>query len=35
VNRLLADLVDRGLVIIEHDTLTIPDVSALAREAER
>jgi CRP-like cAMP-binding protein len=35
VNRLLADLVDRGLVSIERDTLTIPDVSALAREAER
>jgi CRP-like cAMP-binding protein len=35
VNRLLADLVDRGLVSIERDTLTIPDVVALAREAER
>jgi CRP-like cAMP-binding protein len=35
VNRLLAGLVDRGLVIIERDTLVIPDVSALERIAER
>jgi CRP-like cAMP-binding protein len=35
VNRLLSGLVDRGLVIIEPDTLTIPDVDALVREASR
>lgn len=35
VNKLLADLVDRGLVVIEKDTLVIPDVAALEREAER
>lgn len=35
VNKLLADLVDRGLVVIEKDTLIIPDVAALEREAER
>jgi CRP-like cAMP-binding protein len=35
VNKLLAGLVERGLVVIERDTLAIPDVEALAREAER
>jgi CRP-like cAMP-binding protein len=35
VNKLLAELADRGLVIIERDRLTIPDVDALAREADR
>jgi CRP/FNR family cyclic AMP-dependent transcriptional regulator len=35
VNKLLATLVDEGLVVIERDTLIIPDVDALARVAER
>ena len=35
VNKLLSGLVDRGLVIIEKDTLFIPDVEALELEAER
>ena len=35
VNKLLSGLVDRGLVIIEKDTLVIPDVEALELEAER
>ena len=35
VNKLLSGLVDDGLVVIERDTLTIPDVEALARQAER
>jgi CRP-like cAMP-binding protein len=35
VNKLLSGLVDDGLVIIERDTLIIPDVDALARQAER
>ena len=35
VNKLLAGLVERGLVIIEKDTLIIPDVEALELEAER
>ena len=35
VNKLLSDLVDRGLVVIEKDTLVIPDVEALELEAER
>ena len=35
VNKLLSGLVDRGLVIIAKDTLLIPDVEALEREAER
>jgi CRP-like cAMP-binding protein len=35
VNRLLAGLVDSGHVIIERDTLIIPDVDALARLGER
>jgi CRP-like cAMP-binding protein len=34
VNKLLSGLVDRGFVVIERDTLIIPDVEALAREAE-
>jgi len=35
VNKLLSGLVERGLVVIERDTLTIPDVEALVREADR
>lgn len=35
VNKLLSGLVDRGLVIIEKDTLVIPDVEALELETER
>jgi CRP/FNR family transcriptional regulator, cyclic AMP receptor protein len=35
VNKLLSVLVERGLVVIEKDTLRIPDVAALEREAER
>jgi CRP-like cAMP-binding protein len=35
VNKLLSGLVERGLVVIERDTLTIPDVDALVREADR
>ena len=35
VNKLLSGLVQRGLVIIEKDTLIIPDVEALELEAER
>jgi hypothetical protein len=35
VNKLLADLVDRGLVSVSQDTLLIPDVEALEREAAR
>ena len=35
VNKLLSGLVERDLVIIERDTLVIPDVEALEREAER
>ncbi len=35
VNKLLSGLVERGLVVIERDTLTIPDVEALAHEADR
>ena len=35
VNKLLAGLVDRELVIIEKDALIIPDVEALELEAER
>jgi CRP-like cAMP-binding protein len=34
VNKLLSGLVDRGFVVIERDTLIVPDVEALAREAE-
>ena len=35
VNKLLADLADRGLIVIEKDTLLIPDIEALELEAER
>ncbi len=35
VNKLLSDLVDRGLVVIEKDTLVVPNVEALELEAER
>lgn len=35
VNKLLAGLVERDLVIIERDTLVVPDVASLEREAER
>jgi CRP-like cAMP-binding protein len=35
VNRLLVDLVDRGLVSIERDTLVIPDLERLERLADR
>ena len=35
VNKLLSGLVERGLVVIEKDTLLIPDVGALELEAER
>jgi CRP-like cAMP-binding protein len=35
VNKLLSGLVERGYVIIERDTLIVPDVDALARQGER
>jgi CRP-like cAMP-binding protein len=35
VNKLLSGLVERGLVVIEKDTLVIPDVEALELEADR
>jgi CRP-like cAMP-binding protein len=35
VNKLLSGLVDEGLIVMEGDTLTIPDVEALARQAQR
>ena len=35
VNRLLVDLVDRGLVRIERDTLVIPDLERLEQLATR
>ena len=35
VNKLLSGLVERGLVVIEKDTLVLPDVEALELEAER
>ena len=35
VNKLLSGLVERGLVVIEKDSLIIPDVEALELEAER
>jgi CRP-like cAMP-binding protein len=35
VNKLLSELADRGLVVIEGDTLFIPSLAALEREAER
>jgi CRP-like cAMP-binding protein len=34
VNKLLSGLADRGFVVIERDVLIVPDVDALAREAE-
>jgi CRP/FNR family transcriptional regulator, cyclic AMP receptor protein len=35
VNKLLSPLVEDGLLLIEHDTLVISDVHALAERAER
>jgi CRP-like cAMP-binding protein len=35
VNRLLSQLVDEGLITIEHDALIIVDVKGLGRRAER
>lgn len=35
VNRLLAELVEAGLVVVDRDTLVIPDLAALARRGER
>ncbi len=35
VNRLLSELVDEGLISIEHDALVITDLDQLARRAER
>ncbi len=35
VNRLLADLVEQGLIKIERETIMIPDLERLARSAER
>jgi len=35
VNKLLSHLVQDGLLVIEHDTLVIHDLSALAERAER
>ncbi len=35
VNKLLSRLVEDGLLVIEHDTLVIRDVQALAERAER
>ncbi len=35
VNRLLSELVDEGLITIEHDALVVVDVNLLARRAER
>jgi len=35
VNRMLADLVGDGLVVIDRDALVITDIEALARRAER
>ena len=35
VNKLLSGLVERGLVVIERDTLIIPDVELLAHAADR
>ncbi len=34
VNRLLADLTNRDLVQVDRDSILIPDVDRLAREAE-
>jgi CRP-like cAMP-binding protein len=35
VNRLLSELVDDGLIVIERDSLIVRDVDALARRGER
>jgi CRP/FNR family transcriptional regulator len=35
VNRLLADMVAHGLIVVERDSLLIPDLDRLARAAER
>jgi hypothetical protein len=35
VNRLLVDLVDRGLVRLERETLVIPDLERLEALADR
>jgi CRP/FNR family cyclic AMP-dependent transcriptional regulator len=35
VNKLLSQLVEDGLLLIEHDTLTINDLNALAERADR
>ena len=35
VNKLLSQLVDDGLLVIEHETLVIKDLHALAERAER
>jgi CRP/FNR family transcriptional regulator, cyclic AMP receptor protein len=35
VNRLLSDLSAEGLIRVEHDTICIPDIEALARVASR
>ena len=35
VNKLLSQLVDDGLLVIEHDTLVINDLNELAERAER
>jgi CRP-like cAMP-binding protein len=35
VNRLLSQLVDEGLITIEHDALVVTDINRLARRAER
>jgi len=35
VNRVLSDLAGQGLLRVEHDSIVIPDVEALARVAER
>jgi CRP-like cAMP-binding protein len=35
VNRLLAELIDDGLLRLDHDRLIVPDLEALERRAER
>jgi hypothetical protein len=35
VNRLLADLIDDGILILEHERLVITDLDVLERRAER
>ena len=35
VNKLLSQLVDDGLLVIEHDTLVIKNLNELAERAER